>query len=208
MRRAVLVPVLALLTLAGCDRAALRIPGAADDFGPATTGYVAPRAHPGTVTVELPSDKRGLHYGDKVAGTDWAGCRNDAMFATTAPFYVQREIERELAASKLFSGGEPHFVLKTEIDAFCAQVEGFVIQRVAGIMSLKFTLVRDGRTIWESRIEHVVTDADDAYTGSQVTTIQQAMRTTETDSLRAVLRNLLGQLQNGDIELPLADARH
>jgi hypothetical protein len=86
-------------------------------------------------------------------------------------------------------------VLKSEIHAFCSQAVGFLFVRIAGIAAVKFSLERDGKLLWEQKIERVVTDADPDYTGTQVGFVEQAMRTAMSDSLRLMLRDLLKALE-------------
>jgi hypothetical protein len=66
---------------------------------------------------------------------------------------------------------------------------------VAGIASLRITVERNGKRLFENRFERVVTDADDEYTGSQVAFIEQAMAVTIADSLRVLFRDLLLTLE-------------
>jgi len=73
---------------------------------------------------------RPAHIGETVAGTDWTACREDTMLGASMPAYVQGEVQREIAASKLFDAGAPRLIPKAEVDAFCAQTVGFVIRRV------------------------------------------------------------------------------
>jgi hypothetical protein len=86
-------------------------------------------------------------------------------------------------------------ILKTQIHAFCSQAVGFLFMRIAGISAFDFTLEHNGKVIWQRKIEHVVTDADSEYTGSQVTFIEQGMTTLMSDSLRVDLKDLLTQLE-------------
>jgi len=87
-------------------------------------------------------------------------------------------------------------MLKSEIHAFCSQAKGVLLVRDAGIAAVRFSLERDGKVVWERKIEHVVTDADPEYSGSQVTFVEQAMRVTMADSLRLVLRDLLREIES------------
>jgi hypothetical protein len=196
------------LMAAGCNRAALRFPDVASDFPQTHTGYVAKRMIQANIEISPPVDMRASHYRDKVAGTGWQGCSTDAMGSQTASQFLQARIENEIAASKLFlpaqSDAPPkaHYVLNSEIDAYCSQVVGVIFERVAGIVAIHFSLTKDGKTIWRKKIEHVVTDADPEYTGDQLTMIEQAMRVTETDSLRLVLRDLVQDLDNSSSALP------
>jgi hypothetical protein len=182
-----------------CNRAGLRFHGASGSFHAARTGYVASSTVLSAVRVALPTDTRAAHYGEQVAGTRWTGCSTDPFADGSVPGIVAAELERELRDGRVFAEvlaapAPSELVLDTEIRAFCAQAWGFVWLRVAGISALRFTL-RDGeRVLYERTIEKVVTDADDAYTGSQVTTIEQAMKVLVSDSLREVLRELLPAL--------------
>ena len=194
--------VLACLLL-GCNRAALRIPGAAGSFHAASTGYVATSTLPRAVRVALPTDARRAHLGEPVAKTSWRGCETDPFWGDSAPRTLGEELARELRDSKIFErvteADDPSaLVLDTEIRALCAQVVGFLWVRVAGITSLHFTL-RDGeRVLYESTIEKVVTDADEEYSGSQVSFIEQAMKILISDSVREVFSKLVWELDRVD----------
>ncbi|WP_394781396.1 hypothetical protein [Undibacterium sp.] len=67
--------------------------------------------------------------------------------------------------------------------------------RAAGVVSINFTLEREGKTIWQGKIEKVVTDEDAEYSGSQISSHDSAMMHVMADSLRMVLKELLPQLQ-------------
>ena len=67
--------------------------------------------------------------------------------------------------------------------------------RVAGITSLELTLLDGNAPLLDERLDRVVTDADDEYTGYSVGFIKQAMRITMSDSLRELLREFLPKLQ-------------
>lgn len=190
----------ACLSLAGCNRAALRIPGASLSFPETRTGYVASKTHPFYLAVEMPRDRRPEHYEERVAGTSWTGCRTDPFWASDAPTVVRARMVEELAGAKLFtsvSEGPPSagdLVLHTDIDAFCSQAVGFLFLRVAGISALKITIDRNGQPIFEHKFERVVTDADPEYTGSQAGFIEEAMKVTMADSLRELMRDVLKTL--------------
>jgi hypothetical protein len=199
--RRVLALVAVLLSVATCNRAALRIPGAAGAFHPAVTNYQAASAKWGSVRVAAPLDERPKHYGERVAGTRWKACETDPFWNNSMPVVVGRELQREIDASRLFqrvvaSGTEARsLVLETRVHAFCAQAIGFLFVRAAGISSLHYTL-RDGdEIVFDRAIERVVTDADDAYTGAQATTVEQAMKVLLSDSLRENLRGLFAELE-------------
>lgn len=203
--------VLLACALSGCvNRAALRIPGAAGSFHAARTGYVARDTAPREVRIATPTDTRSAHYEERVAGTRWTGCDTDP-FHGEGTQVVAREIERELRETRLFRAiaapDDPDaLVLDTEIRTLCARAYGFLWIRVAGITSLHFTL-RDGdRAVYDRTIEKVVTDADDEYTGSQVTFIEQAMKVLLSDSLRGVFSVLVRDLDRVDIDPPAKSA--
>ena len=185
--------------LIGCNRAALRIPGAAGPFHTASTGYVSNRTLPRAVRVAVPIDTRPAHYGERVAGTRWTGCKTDPFWGYGAAHALASELERELRDSKIFervsvTDDPSALVLETNIRALCAQVVGFLWLRVAGITSLHFTL-RDGEQVLLDRtIEEVVTDADEEYSGSQAAFIEQAMKVLISDSVREVLSKLVWEL--------------
>jgi len=188
------------LLIVGCNRAAVRIPGASLSFPDTPTGYVAAKKYSFRLVVMAPADLRQAHYGQPVAGTSWTACRTDATWTDSATTIVRDRLVKELEASGLFqqvltdASGDDYLVLESELDVFCSEVVGFIFNRVAGMTSIKFTLTRDGNVLWEQQLEKVVTDADHEYTGSQVTFIEQAMRVTTADSLRLVLADLLKQL--------------
>jgi hypothetical protein len=187
------------LCLGACNRAAMRVPGASLDFPDTDAGSVATRSISGTIEIAIPVDMRAAHLREAVAGTSWTGCTTDAIWTGEAAAFVQQRLKHEIDSSKLFVPSQDksgdHYVLNSEIDALCSQVKGFVIGRAAGIVSMHFSLLKNGKQVWEKKIEHVVTDADPEYTGSQVTTIEQAMRVTEADSLRLVFRDLVQDIE-------------
>jgi ABC-type uncharacterized transport system auxiliary subunit len=194
------IALLACLPLVDCNRAAVRIPGAALPLPATATHWTAARTHSQTIVVAMPSDLRPAHYGERVAGTRWAACRTDAFWASSPTALVRERLAQELRDSKLFArvSYEPaqpdDLVLHTELHAFCAQAVGVFFVRVAGITALRAVVERDGRPVFDRKVERVVTDADPEYTGAQVGTIERAMNVTMADSLREALRDLLRQL--------------
>jgi len=190
-----------VLFVCGCDRSALRIPGASLPFPDSPTGYAAKATYPHALVVSNPVDQRAQHYGERVAGTKWTGGANDALWSMDATQIVQQRLLREFRTSGLFSKvstvstSPDDIVVKTEIHAFCSQAVGFLIARVAGITSLRVTMEQHGRILLDRKFEKVVTDADKEYTGSQVTFIEQAMRVTMADSLRELVRDVLEQTE-------------
>lgn len=197
--------IIAICTcMAACssNRAAVRIPGASLSFPQTSTGFVAKRPFGTEIYVKLPVDVRSAHYGERVAGSEWEGCKTDALWYDKAATLLHERLSQELASSKLVDSAEStshssdHLMLKSEIHAFCSQAKGVLFVRVAGIAAVRFSLERDGKVVWERKIEHVVTDADPEYSGSQVTFVEQAMRVTMADSLRLVLRDLLREIES------------
>jgi hypothetical protein len=188
------------LSALGCNRAAVRIPGASLSFPPTSTRYAAQKTHPFKISVAMPIDRRADHYGERVAGTRWTGCRTDPFWETDATALVRERLVAALADAKLFdrvSSKPPvqgDLVLRSELDAFCSQAVGFLFMRVVGITALKIAVERDGQVWFEHKFERVVTDADPQYTGSQAGFIEQAMQVTMADSLRELLRDVLAEL--------------
>ncbi|GIW44965.1 MAG: hypothetical protein KatS3mg077_2247 [Candidatus Binatia bacterium] len=184
----------------GCNRAALRLPGASLAFPETPTYYRAKAHHPYTVVVLAPVDRRPEHYGERIAGTRWKGCCTDALWGGDASALIQKRLVSELEASALFSSvattltRPDDLVMRTEIHAFCSQVVGVVFLRVAGITALKVSLEQNGKVLFDHKFEKVVTDADKEYSGSQVTFIEQAMKVTMADSLRELIKEMLSQL--------------
>ncbi len=139
---------LAVFCSSGCNRAAVRIPGAPIDFPESLTGYKAKTTYPYTIVVVNPADQRTQHYGERVAGTRWKGCSTDALWSGDAGQLIQGRLIAELRFSGLFSEvtntprGPEDIVMRTEIHAFCSRVVGFIYGRVAGISSLRTRLRR------------------------------------------------------------------
>jgi hypothetical protein len=190
-----------VLFTAGCNRAGVRILGASLPFPESATYYKAAKSNPYPIVVLSPTDNRPQHYGEHVAGTKWTGCSTDALWSKDASTLIQERIAAELTSSGLFpevktiSTGPNDLIMKTDIHAFCSQAVGVLIIRVAGIISLTVTVEQNGKAILEQKFEKGVTDADKEYTGSQVTTIEQAMARTMSDSLREVMKQILIALE-------------
>ena len=196
--------VACVLSALGCNRAEVRIPGASTDFPAELSGYTAKNTYAEKLLIAVPVDLRPDYYGVRVADTKWEGCKTDSFYGDQARYVIRDRAIKEFIASKLFAtisdSVEPKahdLVLHTEMRAFCSQAKGFVIVRVAGIVSIKFTLKRDDRILFSKTIEKVVTDADPEYSGSQISTIEQAMRRTMADSLRAVLKIVMSDMDEG-----------
>ena len=190
-----------LVALGGCNRAAVRVPGASLSFPETPTRYVSKKTYPSNAAVLLPIDVRPEHYEEKVAGTRWTGCRTDPFWTTDASKIIWERMGSELTGSKLFARvsrratGPEDIVIRSEIHAFCSQAVGFLYLRVAGISALKITVERNGRTLLQEKFERVVTDADPQYTGSQIGFIEQAMMVTMADSLRELLKDFFARLE-------------
>jgi hypothetical protein len=193
--------ILSVFCGSGCNRAAVRIPGASLDFPQSITGYKAKKNCPYAIVVTRPADQRIQHHGERVAGTRWKGCSTDALWSGDAGQLIQERLVGELRSSGLFSGvtntpADPeNVIMRTEIHAFCSQVVGFIYGRVAGISALRVTLERNGKVLMDYKFEKVVTDADKEYTGSQVSSIEQAMKVTMADSLRELMKDMLKQFE-------------
>jgi ABC-type uncharacterized transport system auxiliary subunit len=189
--------VCVLFSGSGCNRATLRVPGASTAFPETATHYTAATKFPYTLVVATPSDHRKEHEGEPVAGTEWKSVSNDAMWSTDAAKMIQERLVKELKSSGLFlevttRPPQPEdLVLKTEIDVFSSQVKGFLVARAVGMSALQVDLERNGKTLLKQKFERVVTDADQEYTGSQATFVEQAMRVTMTDSLRELMKDML-----------------
>ncbi|WP_446812048.1 hypothetical protein ACH50O_10965 [Methylomonas sp. 2BW1-5-20] len=189
------------IVVCGCNRSALRIPGASSPFPKTPTGFSTKSTpYPHVLVVATPIDQRSQHYDEHVAGTKWTGCSTDPFWATNAPQVIRERLLKELETSGMFvkvvtiSTSPDDVLMKTDINAFCAQTAGFLVARVAGITSLHITFEQNGNVLTDQKFEMVVTDADKEYTGSQVTTIEQAMRTTMADSLRELLKLMLKKI--------------
>jgi hypothetical protein len=194
--------VLAMLAGSGCfNRAGVRAPGASLSFPAITTGYIARTNLPFTLVVAMPSNCRPQHYGQPIAGTKWKAVSTDATLGSDATKLIQQRMVEALQTSGLFAhvttqtNGPDDVILKTEVDAFCSQVRGFLIDRVVGITSLQVTVEQNGRVLSRHQYEAVVTDADPEYTGSQVCMIEQAMKVTMMDSLRVTMKKMLAQFE-------------
>ena len=193
--------MLFVLFTSGCNRSALRIPGASLDFPQTPTGYKAKESYPYALVVSIPIDQRPEHYGEKVAGTKWKGCSTDPFWDTSASWVIEQRLVRELQVSGLFSKvstvspSPQDVILKTEIHAFCSHAVGFFFARVAGISSLRVILEQNGKILLDRKFEKVVTDADKEYTGSKAGFLEQAMKVTMADSLRELLKDMFKQFE-------------
>ena len=193
--------VLAALCSTGCNRAALRIPGASTSFPSTATQYKAKTTYPYTLVVAKPMDQRTQHYGEQIGGTGWTGCSTDALWVDDADQLIQRRLVTELTSSGLFSKvttqetGANDLVMRSDIYAFCSQVKGFLIARVAGISSLQVSLEQKDKVLLKQKFEKVVTDADKEYTGPSAGFIEQAMVRTMSDSLRELMKGMLNKFE-------------
>src|ERR1041384_6334638 len=137
----------------GCNRAAVRIPGASLAFPETATYYRAKANYPYTIVVLTPVDRRSEHYGQPIAGTRWKGCSTDPFWGDDAAALIQKRLVSELEASGLFSSvatastRQDDVVVRTDIHAFCSQAVGFLIVRVAGTRGAQATSEQNGRGI-------------------------------------------------------------
>lgn len=196
---------IAALIGSGCNRAALRIPGASTSFPSTATQYKAKTVYPYTIVVASPIDQRSKHFGEQVAGTKWTGCSTDALWVEDATQLIQQRLVTELAASDMFSKvsttpvGPQDIVMRTDVDAFCSQIVGFIYGRAVGITALEVAIERKNKPLFKHKFEKVITDADKEYTGSTFTTIEQAMVRTLSDSFRELMKDMLNRF---DAEAP------
>ncbi len=192
---------LVLFSSTGCNRAAMRVPGASTAFPETAIHYTAKTRVPYALIVATPTDLRTKHYGERVAGTKWTSSSTDALWNTDVPQMIQERLVKEFTSSGLFAEvttrppTSEDVVLRTEIHVFSSQARGFLFVRVVGMSALRVSLERNGKIISEDKFERVVTDADKEYTGSQVSFIEQAMRVTMADSLRELMKEMLQKIE-------------
>lgn len=200
--RFALCMLLCLVGLAGCNRATMRIPGASTEIVAQRTTYVGSKPVARRVVVALPTDQRASHLGRPIGGTDWTACTTDSLSVEQAKAAVQRQLAAALSEAKLFSTVSLHseaaddIVLQTEMQALCSQVRGFIVARAAGIVALRITLSVGSHTLMQRTYERVVTDDQKEYSGSQITTIEQAMRVLISDSLREIAKQLAREIDD------------
>jgi hypothetical protein len=94
---------LALFLTAGCNRAAIRVPGASTSFPDTATHYSAKSKIPLRLVVERPSDRREENLDQPVAGTKWTSSSTDAMWDTDVEQLIQQRLLMELSSSALHS---------------------------------------------------------------------------------------------------------
>ena len=194
LRRATVAIVLCL-AIASCNRAGARIHGWSAPFPTTPTDYKATSVPTLDALVLPPTDGRAAHYGQRIAGTRWTGCRTDALRPGAAPRIIGDRLVAELQASGVLrpsaTASAEALAVRVDVVAFCSQAVGFMFIRVAGIVALDILIERGGTVLASKRFERVVTDADPEYTGRQVTSVEQAMRITMGDSLRELLKDVL-----------------
>lgn len=179
------------------------------DFPGGKTTFVAAKTLPYSIAIDAPVDVRPDYATLKVAGTDWHGCKEDAVWGSGAAAAIGERITGEVTDVKLFRQvvsapqDQAELHLKSDIRAFCGDTRrtSFITLRGAGVASLHFTLERDGKVVWEQTIEKVVTDDTPEYSGSQFTTKKGAITHLMADSLRVVLAEMLPQLQAAATQL-------
>lgn len=200
IRSAVLLLLISVV-LSGCNRANVRVPGASVEMTSQPTKFVAKNRVRSRVIVLAPVDLRPAHYGEKVAGTDWKACETDSLTVDQAKAAVQRQLIAALVESRIFSdvrGDAPSagdIVVQPEIHALCSSVYGVLFARAAGISAVHLKVTRGADTLFAQKFERVVVDNEPEYSGSQVTFIEQAMRTLMSDSLRELSRNFVIQIE-------------
>lgn len=200
VRCARLVVVLSFaIWLTACETT-VRVPGLSFSFPESAPTFVSATHSPESLAVAVPTDGRAKYLGKNVAGTDWHSCMVDTLPEGELPGLVRGRVVEALKNSRMFGSVEPvgaraNWTLDTEIQVFCSQTRGFIIRRVAGLVGIKFTLKKGGKIISEQTVERAVTDADPEFTGSQVSTVEQAMRRAMADTLRVVLRDALQHME-------------
>jgi hypothetical protein len=175
-----------------------------EPFPDGPTKFVAVRTSPHQIVVDMPLDMRAEHASEAVAGSDWNGCKLDPVWGPSAPKAIQNRLLRELTSAKLFSQVQPgqqttaEFRLKTEVHAFCGDTRrvGPFEYRGAGISSFLFSLERNGKLVWQGKIEKVIKDNDPEYSGTMFTRKITAITHVMSDSLRVVLKDLFAQLSS------------
>ncbi len=191
--------VLLPLTLVGCNRANIRVPGASFPFPETTTGFKSASTIAASIKIATPVDIRPDYYDKPIAGTTWTGCSTDGLWTTTASQLIQERLTKELHDSGLFAESDlvenaNPLILRTQIRAFCSQVVGAFIARIAGITAISVSIERNGKVLFERQFERVVTDDSPEYSGSQITFIEQGMRAAMGDSLRLALKDLMKEI--------------
>ena len=198
--RSALLFFVVVVALTGCNRANVRVPGASFEMTTQQTKFVAKNRVQSRVVVLTPIDVRSQHYGESVAGTDWKACKTDSLTTEQAKGAVQRQLIAAIAESRMFlavSADAPangDLVVQPEIHALCSSVYGVFIVRAAGIAAIQLKVTRGADMLFTQKFERVVVDNEPEYSGSQVTFIEQAMRTLMSDSLRELSRNVVIQL--------------
>lgn len=198
--RAVLLLCVIMITLTGCNRANVRVPGASFETSAQPTKFVAKNRLQARVVVLAPIDVRPQHYGEKVAGTDWKACETDSLTTDQAKAAVQRQLIAAITESHMFlavSADTPSIgdlVVQPEIHALCSSVYGVLIVRAAGIAAIQLKVTRGEHMLFTQKFERVVVDNEPEYSGSQVTFIEHAMRTLMSDSLRELSRSVVIQI--------------
>ena len=193
-----LLSVLAVLfAITACETP--HVPGLSLGFPDSAPAFVSSRRTSDDLSIAPSIDRRSEYIGRDVAGTGWLACKADTLNSGQLPKLVDERINEAISAAKIFSDVKTpdvktKWTLSPEIQVFCSQTRGFIGRRVAGLVTIKFSLQREGVAVWEQAIEQVVTDADSEYTGSFVTTVEQAMRRSMADSLRVVLKRALGEI--------------
>jgi hypothetical protein len=189
--------VAAITWLSACETP--HVPGLSLSFPETAPGFVGTTRLGEGVSIVPSVDRRPQYIGRPVANTDWLACKADTLAQGALPKLVDERITEAVIKAQVFFAvrsvdPQATWTLAPEIHVFCSQTRGFIVRRVAGLVAIKFTLRKGGAVVWEQTVERVVTDADSDYTGSSVTTVEQAMRRSMADSLRLVLRDALREV--------------
>src|SRR5258706_370054 len=113
-----------LLCLAGCDTAAMRVPGLSLSFPETVPFAPAASTTQDAVFLETPRDVRAQHIGEDVAKTGWTACTTDTMGPGELVPLLQKRISAALVQTKIFGSVTPsstgaRWILSSDIRAFC-----------------------------------------------------------------------------------------
>ncbi len=176
-----------------------RVPGLSLSFPNTKPDFVSAKRSAESLSIVPSIDRRRGFIGRDVAKTGWLACKVDTLGEGALPQLVDERIAEAVNSAQISTKVQPAdaqaaWSLTPEIQVFCTQSRGFIARRVAGLVAIKFTLKKGSTVAWEQTIERVVTDADPDFTGSFITTVEQAMRRAMADSLRLVLRDALREM--------------
>lgn len=141
-------------------------------------------------------------------------CDVASPFGAQTAYAVQQRLRGKLLNSGLFESvatsteAPASGRVRAEVLAMCSQIDGFISLRVVGVSSFRFVLERNGVVLLEKTYAASVSDRDAEYTGSQVTTREQARIRTVLDSANVALDQFVadvtatGKLWTGRVPTP------